>query len=54
MLPEKKKSLESYPLLFDKCLQKILGCDSHHTYELIYGAKHLLVASKIPVSLAVS
>lgn len=53
MLPEKKKSFESYLLLFDKCFENILGCDSHPMYELVYGAKYLLVASKIPVSLAV-
>lgn len=33
---KKKKSLENYPSLFDKCLEKILGCDSHPTYELTY------------------
>lgn len=50
----KKNSPESYLLLPEQCLEKTRDCDSCPTYELICGAKHLLVASKLPVSLDVS
>lgn len=53
MLPDKKKSLESYLLLSNKCLEKTLGYESYPMYEVVYGAKRLLIVSKIPVSLDV-
>lgn len=35
MLSDKKKSLESYLLLSNKCLEKTLGYESYPMYEVV-------------------